>query len=672
MHTISNKIIVFGGNHHNTLGVVRSLGEVDCKPILVIHGASHSFVAKSKYIDKTHYVTDEKEGVDLLLEQYTRENVKPIIICCSDGASSCIDENYDKLAPYFIFPNAEEKGRITKLMDKERMRLLAEKNKLRTPRTWTITKDKPVPESICFPCIIKPLVSIEGSKSDIHVCKNYHELDQAISSTHSLHIQVQEYIDKDYEYQLIGCRIKNQNEDHIIIPGISKIIRSSSVSNTGFLKYSPLQEEEKEELDNVYAFIRATQYIGLFSVEFIVDKDGNNFFMEINFRNDGNAFAATGSGCNLPYIWCKGMLGESIDKESTTIDKEKLVIPELIDFFQSVLTHKISFFKWTKDVIKSDIYLLYNKKDPKPFYDELKTYFQRGIQKIKRKSLDVSWNIGFIEMDTDFLSKDTWKIQWMKHTHKNSWFADPFILRVTDKEIIVLVEEFYDPIKRGRLSKLTIDKTSYELKKVDVILELGSHLSFPAIFRSNGKIYIYPENSAENHLKIYEFDEDKNQLIPHKVLMEAPLTDAIISTDFGCPFLFSTKLPVQNGNKLFIYKGDQWDGNYEMIQTIEFPTNTARGAGDFFKFNGKTIRPAQDCNGAYGKGLVFYEASYSDGKFAMKELKRIYPQNTIYDQGMHTFNAFNNTLAVIDGRKFRKPFVSKSLLAINKTIKRIK
>ena len=47
----------------------------------------------------------------LLLEQYTRENVKPIIICCSNGASSCLDENYDKLAPYFIFPNAEEKER---------------------------------------------------------------------------------------------------------------------------------------------------------------------------------------------------------------------------------------------------------------------------------------------------------------------------------------------------------------------------------------------------------------------------------------------------------------------------------------------------------------------------------------------------------------------------------
>ena len=72
------------------------------------------------------------------------------------------------------------------------------------------------------------------------------------------------------------------------------------------------------------------------------------------------------------------------------------------------------------------------------------------------------------------------------------------------------------------------------------------------------------------------------------------------------------------------------------------------------------------------KALIFYEIFCSDEHFTFKELKCIYPQNTIYDQGMHTFNAFNNTLAAIDGRKFRKPFISKSLLAINKTIKKIK
>ena len=671
MEIIPNKIIVFGGNHHNTLGVIRSLGEAGITPILILHGTNHSFVAQSKYISQTYYVSNEEEGVKFLIEKYTKENFKPIIICCSDGASSCIDKNYNNLSPHFIFPNAEEEGRITLLMNKEKMRLLAEKYNLKTPQTWIISKRNPIPNNLHYPCIIKPLLSIEGSKTDIHICYNSSDLNQIIKVVHAPIIQVQEYIDKDYEFQFIGCRIKNKNEEHIIIPGVSQIIRSSSVSNTGFLKFRPINSQENIEIAKVKEFIRATKYIGLFSVEFIKSKHGDNYFMEINFRNDGNAYALTGAGYNLPYIWCKGMTDNSIEEKKYVAKKETLVIPELIDFFQSVLTHKISFIHWIKDVIKSHTYLLYNKKDSKPFYDELKYYMQRALNKVKRNSLDVSWNIGFVDINQDFLDKSTWDIHWMKHNYKNRWFADPFILKVTNDDIIVLVEEFYDPIHRGRISKLTIDKQTYELKKIDVILELNSHLSFPAIFRKDDKIYIYPENSAEGHIVVYEFDEKSNNLKPHKILHNEPLTDASLETCFNSFHLFTTKLPVQNGNQLFIYQSEKWDGEYHLIQTMEFPSNTGRNAGSLFRLNGKIIRPAQDCNGAYGKGLVFYEISYTEGTFEMKELKRIYPQHTIYDQGMHTFNVYNN-LAVIDGRKFRKPFISKSLLAINKFIKKIK
>ena len=47
MEIIPNKIIVFGGNHHNTLGVIRSLGEAGITPILILHGTNHSFVLGS-------------------------------------------------------------------------------------------------------------------------------------------------------------------------------------------------------------------------------------------------------------------------------------------------------------------------------------------------------------------------------------------------------------------------------------------------------------------------------------------------------------------------------------------------------------------------------------------------------------------------------------------------
>lgn len=34
------------------------------------------------------------------------------------------------------------------------------------------------------------------------------------------------------------------------------------------------------------------------------------YFLETNFRNDGNAFCVTESGVNLPVVWVKACLNE--------------------------------------------------------------------------------------------------------------------------------------------------------------------------------------------------------------------------------------------------------------------------------------------------------------------------------------------------------------------------
>src|SRR5574344_1914204 len=80
------------------------------------------------------------------------------------------------------------------------------------------------------------------------------------------------------------------------------------------------------------------------------------------------------------------------------------------------------------------------------------------IKDIVKSLSDERWNIGFISNDLNsIMLGEPIKVNWLKHYYKDSWFADPFILDVTDEEIIVLVEEWYKPIKRGRISKLTID-----------------------------------------------------------------------------------------------------------------------------------------------------------------------------------------------------------------------
>ncbi len=49
-------------------------------------------------------------------------------------------------------------------------------------------------------------------------------------------MQIQEYIEKKMEFQLIGCSL--EKGEKIIIPGFTQIIRQPDNTNTGYLRYS--------------------------------------------------------------------------------------------------------------------------------------------------------------------------------------------------------------------------------------------------------------------------------------------------------------------------------------------------------------------------------------------------------------------------------------------------
>jgi hypothetical protein len=271
-----------------------------------------------------------------------------------------------------------------------------------------------------------------------------------------------------------------------------------------------------------------------------------------------------------------------------------------------------------------------------------------------KKYIRTCWNIGFVDFNnpTEVLQKDNLNIHWMEHKYKDRWFADPFILKVTEQDIVLLVEEFYYPIKRGRIARLTVDKQSLALKTSEVVLELDTHLSFPAIFRQGEDIYIYPESSKTGKLVLYKYNETNNKAVFISVLNNEPLTDAIITTMFGKPYLFSTKHPYQNKNSLNIYSSQEWNGIYELEQIVYFEDNTARSAGNLFQINNKWIRPAQNCNGGYGKGLVWQEITFSSGKFSFNELKRFYSNSEEWGLGLHTFNILGN-IAVVDAKRLK-------------------
>lgn len=281
------------------------------------------------------------------------------------------------------------------------------------------------------------------------------------------------------------------------------------------------------------------------------------------------------------------------------------------------------------------------------------------FNQLRSKYLDICWNIGFFPFSESAIMSDApWAVSWLRHPYKDRWFADPFLLNTSDNTLEVLVEEYPNDTHKGKISHLIIDARTFELLKLTPVLDLPTHLSFPAIFRVDNEVYIYPENSAAGHLLYYHYNQRTGQCTPCGELSEEPLTDAVLTELRGVHYLLSTCLPCPNGDQLEIYSANRKTDRYEKKQTVSFLDQTARSAGNLFQIGSSIIRPAQDCNGSYGKGLVFQEVVCEDMKLSFRELRRVYPQTWHYHLGMHTFNT-DGHLCVIDARGYRYPFIGR-------------
>lgn len=168
----------------------------------------------------------------------------------------------------------------------------------------------------------------------------------------------------------------------MLIPGKSIIVTQPLGTNTGYLKYVNL--DGSEPLAECEKFLMATGYSGLFSMEFIRDSEGRDYFMEINFRNDGNAICVTEAGVNLPFIWYQYCIDHNIPKtdEQRKI-KEVFVMPE---YTEISLWYKgdISFLRLIKELRQANSFMEYDADDPNPTNGK-KDFLSRFVPAVLRK-----------------------------------------------------------------------------------------------------------------------------------------------------------------------------------------------------------------------------------------------------------------------------------------------
>ena len=259
------------------------------------------------------------------------------------------------------------------------------------------------------------------------------------------------------------------------------------------------------------------------------------------------------------------------------------------------------------------------------------------------------WALGFVRGGMQaVMESDYWNVDWVKMPN-DSWFADPFVLDVTDDEILLLVEEMPYAFRKGIITLLHINRASMEIVSRKVLLELPTHLSFPAIWRKDGHVYIYPESAKSGKLDMYEYDAKKEKLTFVKTICDDVVWDSYITEAFGETLLFTA---AKDDNQLDIYKWNDKKERFVTYHEIASEKPNSRLGGAVFEYKGEIYYPAQNCEAAYGGSLDIKRLKVESGKWKVESVKHIESPHPKMKLGMHTMNEYKGVV-VIDVHGYR-------------------
>ena len=358
-----NKVILIGGDHYNGLSLVRLFGKQGLKPHGLIIGpsADKGFLRASKYWEHVDTLESNEGIVDYLLTNYSMEEEVPVVIPWSDGAADAIDSSLDVLGEKFTLPSISgRQGALSALMDKASQVAFADNCGLRTAQTVEVKLEDGIIPDVPYPCIGKPVSSIEGKKRDIRRMDTKEELDEYLTALRDegySRILIQEFLDVNAEYDVEGY----VNGNDACYYSVRKYRTWPNVGGPTAYAVSDRNDALDAVMTRVLNYLKAIGYSGLFDVELF--KVGDSFlFNEINWRNSAVCFAAVAAGINYPLYWYESVCGRDPGQPPAE-ENGRTAICELLDMHNA---RKVGVATWLRQLSKSDAYAYYDSSDMAP------------------------------------------------------------------------------------------------------------------------------------------------------------------------------------------------------------------------------------------------------------------------------------------------------------------
>lgn len=377
---MKNKVIVFGSDNYNTLGLARQLGEENLDLLFLMPGKIQHCATKSKYCQNIKHVKDHAEALEYLLNNHLDEPLKPIVIAGADLEAEALDQNRDELIKHYIVPGTTEQNLLTTIDDKNNMVKLAEEVGFTVPKSIMITAESVIPDDVVFPCLIKPSKYPPSRKKEFKMikCENRKQLENILCHVRKESVFIlQEFIPKDVEVFVNGCRTWDKR---ITIAGTAYRYRYLNDMSYGQFTKGIC---ELIDINRIESFLDKIGFYGLFSFEF-GRYNGKAYFWETNLRNDGASYSFFKAGANLPLVWIYSSAGLDYTHVASSVCNEIWYMDELYDCLnikKGIVTRE----EWKKERDKVEVFRYYDKEDLDPWKY---VYRRRLFLRIKRIFID--------------------------------------------------------------------------------------------------------------------------------------------------------------------------------------------------------------------------------------------------------------------------------------------
>ncbi len=234
-------------------------------------------------------------------------------------------------------------------------------------------------------------------------------------------------------------------------------------------------------------------------------------------------------------------------------------------------------------------------------------------------------------------------------------YADPFPFVWRGRNLL-FIEEIL-PDERGRLVVTELsDDGEPSGEPPAVILDKSYHLSYPFVFEHEGEHYLLPETSQNRSVELYRATRFPFDWELHGRLCEGLRfvdTTPLFHEGFWY-FFVTTSEPERVATESFLYFAERLDGPwiYHPSNPVSSDARRSRSAGRLFWWNGRLIRPVQDCSLDYGIAVRLMAVDeFSPDAYSEREIAVI--DCSWHPDAIRTHTlTFSDRLETIDGSRW--------------------